>query len=303
MTVTISKQPNLFIVGGPKCGTTSLVKWLSSHPAVYFSKRKEPHYFNTDSKFRNVLKYEDYLSLYAAAAEKIEVLGDASVYYLYSHIAVQNIERAIGNPKYIVMLRNPMEMAKSLHAQQVFDANEDIESFEKAWNLQSARRAGMDIPDLCRDPSHLLYGEVCMLGAQLKRIYDQIPRNRVFVVILDELNARPCKVYEDILGFLNLSSDVPYPVFEKHNTATTRRSPRLRKIVRAVSMNRRRMGLSTSWGTGIFAYLDSINKKPLIHTKQSSEFRSALADYFTNDVVLLSDLAGVDLTHWLDDDM
>jgi len=37
--------PNLFIVGAPKCGTSSLFDWLIQHPDVRGSSIKEPFFF------------------------------------------------------------------------------------------------------------------------------------------------------------------------------------------------------------------------------------------------------------------
>ena len=37
--------PNFFILGAPKCGTTSLHNYLNQHPDIYMSYKKEPHYF------------------------------------------------------------------------------------------------------------------------------------------------------------------------------------------------------------------------------------------------------------------
>ena len=34
-----------FIVGAPRCGTTTLASFLKQHPEVCFSAVKEPHYF------------------------------------------------------------------------------------------------------------------------------------------------------------------------------------------------------------------------------------------------------------------
>ncbi len=42
------KIPNLFIIGSPKCGTTSLANWLNDHPQIFMSKRKEPEFFCDD---------------------------------------------------------------------------------------------------------------------------------------------------------------------------------------------------------------------------------------------------------------
>ncbi|WP_040414858.1 sulfotransferase [Desulfococcus multivorans] len=42
--------PDFFIIGAPRCGTTSLSRYLSKHPDICFSRPKEPHYFSTVSQ-------------------------------------------------------------------------------------------------------------------------------------------------------------------------------------------------------------------------------------------------------------
>ena len=37
-----------FIVGAPRCGTTTLASFLQQHPDVCFSAVKEPHFFSRD---------------------------------------------------------------------------------------------------------------------------------------------------------------------------------------------------------------------------------------------------------------
>ena len=53
-------NPNLFIVGAPKCGTTSLHYYLNQHPDVYLCEPKEPNYYNTDLVRSNRITKEDY---------------------------------------------------------------------------------------------------------------------------------------------------------------------------------------------------------------------------------------------------
>jgi hypothetical protein len=38
------RKPNFFIIGAPKCGTTSFWTWLSSHPNIFVTPEKEPHF-------------------------------------------------------------------------------------------------------------------------------------------------------------------------------------------------------------------------------------------------------------------
>ena len=41
-------RPNFFIVGAPKCGTSSLHEYLRRHPDVFLPEFKEPKFFCTD---------------------------------------------------------------------------------------------------------------------------------------------------------------------------------------------------------------------------------------------------------------
>ena len=84
-------QPNLFIVGAPKCGTTAWVEYLSTHPDVYFSPVKEPLHFCTD--FPGFRAYPDrtaYEALFANSGSA-RVRGEASVMYLFSMAAAKEI--------------------------------------------------------------------------------------------------------------------------------------------------------------------------------------------------------------------
>ena len=64
-------KPNFFIVGAPKCGTTSMHEYLQRHPDVYMPFFKEPHFFGSDlegSRFRQFrARPERYLKLFRDA--------------------------------------------------------------------------------------------------------------------------------------------------------------------------------------------------------------------------------------------
>lgn len=44
----MNKKPNLFIIGVPKSGTTSLGEYLRTHPNIFFSTPKEISFFGKD---------------------------------------------------------------------------------------------------------------------------------------------------------------------------------------------------------------------------------------------------------------
>jgi hypothetical protein len=76
------KTPNFFILGAPKCGTTSLAAWLAAHPAVYMSPLKEPAYFAADLKVDRPGPQE-YRALFSAAGDIHLAVGEASTCYLH----------------------------------------------------------------------------------------------------------------------------------------------------------------------------------------------------------------------------
>jgi len=46
-------EPNFFIVGAPKAGTTSLYHYLDKHPDIYMSPIKEPCHFSLEMRLEN----------------------------------------------------------------------------------------------------------------------------------------------------------------------------------------------------------------------------------------------------------
>ena len=74
----MAKKPNFFIVGAPKCGTTSMWQYLKQHPEIFMTALKEPHYFGADLGPRRIIETESqYLKLFAKAREQ-KRLGEAS---------------------------------------------------------------------------------------------------------------------------------------------------------------------------------------------------------------------------------
>src|SRR5699024_1670894 len=123
------KRPNFFILGAPKCGTSSMYEWLAEHPQIYMSPVKEPNFYNSDSNLTSARSKKEYLKLFESAAASHKVIGEASIMYMYSKEAVLNIEEDLDKPKYLVLLRDPVEMAVSYYQTLLFTGVENIESF------------------------------------------------------------------------------------------------------------------------------------------------------------------------------
>jgi len=289
--------PDFFVIGAPKCGTTALAGWLSAHPRVFMPRMKEPHYFNTDSSQREVHTESQYLRLFRDAGPAHLRVGEASVYYLVSEVAVPAIEQRLRQPRYIVMLRNPVEMAPALHEQKLYSGNEHITDFATAWRRQEERRRGRAVAPECRDARLLVYGDVCRLGTQLERLYRHVPRDRVLTLVLDDLRIDPHAVWRRTLEFLGLPDDgrCEFPVA---NPAKERRAPAVQRWMLRLDRVRRTARIPRL-GTGIMPTLDRMNQVVRPRTPLTASLHAELIDYFRADVALLETLLGRDLGHWL----
>jgi len=145
-------RPNLFIVGAPKAGTTSLYEYLAGHPQIYMSPVKEPMYFCPDVHgFREGFPFmygEDeraYLALYDDARDE-KRLGEATTRYLVSHDAARLVHDFAPDAVAIAMLRNPVDLVHALHNERVSQGNEPITDFEEAMAADAPRSRGIDLP-------------------------------------------------------------------------------------------------------------------------------------------------------------
>lgn len=293
----MDKRTNFFILGAPKCGTTALAQWLGEHPDVFISPVKEPHFYSTDLKNRQARTRTEYDRLFKKVQAVHKAVGEASVWYLYSWDAVPNILAENPDAKFIVCLRNPVDMAWSLHGQQLVASNEDIGDFERAWHAQSARAEGRDVPSSCVDSRLLHYGAACKLGEQLERLYKHCSVDQVHPIFLDEIKADTSAVYRDTLTFLGLEDDGrdSFPVV---NAASQRRWPMLARAVKKAGRFKRRLGVPRL-GTGVMPLFDRINRKNSDRRAMSAETRTMLIDYFQEDITLLQSLISRDLGDWV----
>jgi hypothetical protein len=286
-------RPNLFIIGAPKCGTTSLADWLRQHPQVFVpASQNEPNFFNTDHVERFRLKLAEYERLFEPARDHHKYVCEKSVWYLSSKEAVPNILEYSPDARFIVCVRNPVEMAYALHHHQVFDGIERLSSFREAWDAQAERAKNLSGP--ARASAYLLYGWTCKLGAQLERLLQRVPANRIHVVFMDDIRQAPQAVFIALLNFLGAA---PFtPEFRTVNESKTNRFPFLRRIATRIGGAKRALGIKHSFG--ILGRIGRWNRKAQ-RWQPDEQMTAVIRSYFREDVALLGQLTGRDLSHWL----
>ena len=108
--------PNYVIAGAPKCGTTSIFHWLSQHPEVCPSSRKEVQYFmDKDSSVfhpednyldHGIKPYSKFFESYQEGKHKVTL--EATPGYIYQKAALNAFSKDLKNTHLVFILREPV---------------------------------------------------------------------------------------------------------------------------------------------------------------------------------------------------
>ena len=308
MARPVPRAPDFFLVGAPKCATSSLHALLIRHPGIFMCSPKEPHFFSTD--LPGLAEVEDraaYDALFAEAPEGA-CLGEASAFYLMSAEAAANIHAANPEARIILSLRNPADAARSLYHQLRDGFREDQTSFEAAWALQEARAEGRDLPSYCPEPRQLQYREVYSYAAQVERYLDLFGPERVLILRFEEIAQAPQAVVDRILDFLGLP---PFPAPVELPRTNTRRQARFPWLTQLISAPPPLLRPLVSPAKRV---LNAMGIKPSVvmmkHLSRPAEaaltpaappdpaFREGLVASFAEDIDRLEALIGADLSAW-----
>ena len=289
----MSPRPDFFIAGAPKCGTTSLWNYLRAHPAVFMPANKEPNYFCSDlpTDFR-VGTLAEYETLFSTAPPHA-LTGEASVWYLYSKVAIGQIMAHNVHAKIIVMLRNPIEAVRSMHAARWNNHLEDVGDLEQAWRLQEARLEGRHLPPRWPYPLLLQYGAQNSYAPQVRRLLAQVPRAQCLFLLFEEFFADPSRQFERVLEFLGLPPDPARIAFPVVNQTIGVRSLRLDRLIRwppPVLLALRHA--AHAFGLHPMRALGRLNRAGGERPPLRQAFRAELEEYFSVDVTELEQLLG-----------
>jgi len=297
-------MPSFFIVGAPKCGTTALCEYLNAHPNICLSSPKEPMYFLEEWPELHIASTEkDYLSCFNLCQEKPNVVfGEGSALYLLSEKAIPNILKFNPDSKFIIMVRNPVDMAASLYAQNKFYGDEDAETFELALDMQEERSKGFNIPAKCRHPVLVQYELNCKLGALVNRAFLSIPEAQRLVIVFDDFVKDTGLVYRNVLNFLCLPDD-GRQYFPRINERKRARWPWVNNflakppsVLKIVALRLKNvLGLRS---LGIHNLVVRLNAMKEGGGGVTPAIRRRLSEVFSSDIDLLGKLLCRDLERW-----
>ncbi len=299
--VSDSARPDFFIVGAFKSGSTWLYEALRRHPQVFMPFHKEPVFFGGDLSHRyGALTMDDYLRLFrdAKAGQRV---GEASTWYLYSTSAAREIKEFSPDARIIVMLRNPVDVMYAQHNQLIFNVIEDIPDFADALAAEPDRRAGRRIPPGPINIENLFYRHSVHFAEQLERYFEVFGRERVHLIVYDDLRRDPASVLRACLEFLGVDpalAELPAAANENRRV----RSPLIQRLIYTprlllpLAPFLRRFPLVRAARTKML----EMNSEAKPRSPMDPGLRRELLDEFRPQIERLASLIDRDLSAWLE---
>ena len=298
------KLPNFLIVGAAKCGTSSLHKYLDQHPEIFMSKVKEPRFISSqvtpfplngpgDHKVEAwyVKNFEDYAKLFEGA-EGFPVVGESSADTLYFHKGtIPVIKKYLGDPRIIIMLRNPVKRAFSAYQHMVRDLREDL-SFEDGLKEE---------PNRIVNNWELIYHyrTASLYYESVKAFLENF--SSVKVILTEEQEKRPQQILRDIFRFLNVAPDVDVNTEIRYNMSGKPKSQWLHQFFFEGNMARK---LAQPIVRKLFSHetrmriAQKIQEKNLTRLTINPDTKHELQNYFETDIQKLEKLLSRDLSLW-----
>jgi hypothetical protein len=294
------QEPNFFIVGASRSGTTSLANYLGQHPDIYLSPVKEPSHFIKDYPVA-VHNYDEYLSLFKDAGNA-RAIGEASTAYLFDPDAAHAIHERFQDSKIIIILRNPIDMAVSLWRYLVLNGNE-TKSFEDAITPKEREyRKTEEFKKSCASwiwcPAYL-YIERALYFNQVERYIKVFGRDHVKIYIFENFAQSPVKICQDIFTFLGVDNNY-VPIVKILNESGELRFPMIKKLtdrLYTVLEPLLPLGLIIKLGKLRRIIITDNQKKTLINPFT----RKTLEAIFRDDISKLESLLGYEIREWRSD--
>jgi len=273
MTETL---PNFLIVGAAKSGTTTLAQHLRHHPDVFMAPGKEIHYF--DDNFNKGLEW--YQAHFSEATNQ-RAIGEATPMYMYLEEGPQRMAGVLPEARLLAILRNPVDRAYSHYWHERGRKREKLE-FADAIAAERERLATGDHHSL----HYYSYMDRGRYLRQLQRACQYYPREKVLVILFEDLCHAPLEVIQTACRFLEVDdSFVPPQIGKKFNRYSPCRSTKLRAIGRRVRPLK-----------GLIDSVNDLNNSS--YQPMSQADRAELVKAFKKDNDALAAWLGRDLSVW-----
>lgn len=297
----VDRRPDFLVIGGSRCGTTSLHAALTRHAALYVPAEKSPNFFSApdvdavpDSaalramKGHAVTSAREYGQLFASAPANA-LIGEVSPVYLQSVHTAARAASFCPEARIVAMLRHPVQRAYAHWLGRRRDGLDPHDSFERAIAIDLADASSPAV-------AFNRYLAIGRYAHFLRPWFDAFPRERIHVVFFDDFVREPRAVVNDVCAFLGvppIAGDVP---MEQKNQGGLIKQQWLRvawtrtALWRAALRRHLPVTVRDAVGRAVLRDLERPRLDPALANR--------LLDYFRDDLAVLSTLLGRPLPSW-----
>jgi hypothetical protein len=304
------RLPDFVIGGAMKAGTTTLHQLLARHAGVFIPER-EIHFFCLD----DITEHPDFAApmggkwvlpdfeadlaanlgwyrSFFGSARPDQLVGEHSTVYLPSSKAPERIARILPEARLVFLLRDPVARAWSHY-----------------WHRVRRGRAVHGFEATLRYAPHTLLTRG-FYRRQLEAFFEHIPRERIKVLIFEELIREPQRVLDSVTTFLGLRPNLDLSGVGTHfHRGDAVRFPRLQLLQNRLfrplvtrahrpdlpGMPAARLGAPERLALKLDAGLRAINRTGAGLPAMQSRTQEFLAALFARENAGLSELLGIDL--------
>ena len=271
--------PNLIVIGGLKCGTTSLHHYLNLHPAITMSRPKELNFFVEE------LNWELGQAWYGAQFDRgAAVRGETSPHYTDRprlEGVAERMRELIPHAHVVYMVRDPIDRMLSHYLHNVAGGYEE-RTLEEAFGRWDTA-----------------YVDRSRYAFQLEPYLEQYGAERVRIVSREELKTTRAETMRELFEFLGVDPDFTSEEFGREwETGGAKATGRFRLMDRAVRLpglraldrNFDRLPERMRWRVERIVHDPESGEAP--KPEIPTEVRKRLVEIFKPDVAQLESIAG-----------
>lgn len=185
------RMPDFLVIGAMKGGSTSLFRMLAQHPQIFMCEPKEPGFFSRPERFARGFGW--YAAQFAGARPG-QLAGEASTCYSraphFSDVPAL-VAQHLPHVKLVYQLRHPVERAYS-HYRHLMEER----IAQGTGPVVSLRTALDEVPEIL---------DASRYAMQLERYLAHFARDRIHVMTLDDLRAKPAETWVALQCFLGVA--------------------------------------------------------------------------------------------------
>jgi hypothetical protein len=277
--------PNFIIIGGLKCGTTSIHHYLGLHPEINMSKPKELNFFAAEQNWDLGLDW--YRGRFD---DRFKVNGESSPHYTnrprFNGVA-ERIHEHCPDAKLVYMVRDPIKRILS-HWVHATGAGYETREFVETLSL----------PDTS-------YIQRSMYWMQLEPYLELFDRDQIEIITQEDLGKKRNETMRQAFTFLevdeNFTSEQWDRQWEKSSAKHDDKYQFMEKLIklpgfRAFDRNFDRLPESMRWM--VEKVVHDPDKPPAPKPEIPDELMETLKGRFRDDVAGLKEWAGRDFDGW-----